>query len=682
MTNYCCRLFLLFVIGGILAGCTGGNISTGSGTEPDADSSVVATFAGETITMDEFETAYAESHSQPVSSSDSLSAHKTFLEQYVNYRLKVKAAREAGLDTLSSVRKEMRSYRNKLARPRLMRSEVYEPLTRTLYQRRQEEVDVSHILIRVSQNASPEDTLEAYREIQSIADSLQRGQSFGELASRNSDDPSAQKQGERGFKGRLGYIRAGQIVEPFEKRMYNLEPDSVSDVFRSQYGYHLLKVHDRRPAVPPIRLSHIMIGSENGDSSPTALLDSLRTELIRGNATFSELAQQYSDDRRSAPKGGDLGQVESIQSLPPSFQNVVTELDSVGAISEVVESQYGHHLIQLTDREEHPSYEEAYEDLKETLSGRPRVERQREAFARSIRREMEVDVDTTRLLQEVNAASLDTLSRALLPVADPQASTPRIALLGDSTYTLGQLAQHVMQTDGGARMTLGTALDDFLNEKAFLYAQAQLEEHDPEFASRMKDYREGLLVFQFMQDSVWTAAAQDTAGLRKTFQERRDQYRFPERVRSITLRAPSDTLLTPYRSAYADTSTLPRLVKRATADSLVRVDTTMVTEASAEVYQQLWSVQNGATVGPTAHDGDSLFMIRDTLLSARHKTFEEARSSVIRDYQDLYEDEVLSRLRRRYHVETFPERLNQAFGNQSQEKNSQSTSDASPAEGG
>lgn len=680
MTNSYRRLFLLFVGCVVITGCTGGRVSTVSDTETASDSSVVARISGDPITLDEFETAYEEAQGQPVSASDSLSSYREFLEQYVNYRLKVKAARDAGLDTLPSVQKEMRSYRNKLARPRLMRSEVYEPLTRTLYQRRQEEVDVSHILIRVPENASPEDTLEAYQEIQSIADSLEQDHSFEALAYRNSDDPSAQKQGERGFKGHLGYLRAGQIVEPFEKRMYNLEPGSVSDIFRSQYGYHLLKVHDRRPALPPIRLSHIMIGSGSTDASPQALLDSLRTELIQGNATFSELAQQYSDDRRSAQKGGDLGQVESIQSLPPSFQDVVTELDSVGAISEVVESQYGHHLIQLTGREERPSYEEAYDDLRETLSGRPRVERQKEAFARSVRSGVSVHVDTSELLREVNAASLDTLSRALLSVPEQEAPTSSIATLGDSTYTLGQLSQHVMQTDGGARMTLREVLDDFLNEKAFLYAQARLEEQDSEFASRMKEYREGLLVFQFMQDSVWTAATQDTAGLRQTYRDRRDQYRFPERVRSITFRAPSDTVLTPYRTAYAGTSTLPDLVTRATADSLVRVDTTMITDASAEVYQQLWSVQNGAAVGPVGHDGDSLYMIRDTLLSTRPKTFEEARSSVIRDYQDLYEDKVLSRLRRQYQVETFPQRLRHAFANESEENPPQSTSEASAPE--
>lgn len=679
MSSFFRSLNLLLVACVLATGCAGGSVSTTSETASDA--SLVATVAGEPITMDEFETAYEEAHRQPVSTSDSLSSYEEFLEQYVNYRVKVRAARDAGLDTLSSVQREMRSYRNKLARPRLMRSKVYEPLTRTLYQRRQEEVDVSHILIRVPENASPEDTLEAYKEIQTIADSLQRGRSFEELAYRNSDDPSAQKEGERGYNGRLGFIRAGQIVEPFEKRMYALEPGKVSDIFRTQYGYHLLKVHDRRPALPPIRLSHIMIGSNSEASSPRSLLDSLRTELIKGNATFSELAKQYSDDRRSAPKGGDLGQVESIQSLPPSFQEVVTQLDSVGAVSEVVESQYGHHLIQLTGREERPSYDEAYDDLKETISGRPRVERQKDAFAQSVRRDVNVEVDTSRLLQEVNASSLDTLSRALLTVTEGQASPTPIATLGDSTYTLGQLGQHVMQTDGGARSTLNESLDDFLNEKAFLYAQAQLEESDSEFAAEMKEYREGLLVFQFMQDSVWEAATEDTAGLRQTYRERRDQYRFPERVRSVTFRAPSDTLLVPYRTAYSDTTTLSRLVTRADADSLVLVDTTLVTDASADIYQQLQSVENGSAVGPVAHEDDYLFMIRDTVLPARRKTFEEARSSVIRDYQDLYEEEVLSRLRRRYDVETFPERLRHAVEDESLEKPSQSTSTALPGEG-
>jgi peptidyl-prolyl cis-trans isomerase SurA len=622
----------------------------------------VAVVADEPITVSEFKSAYEKANVQTTPADDSLPAYDDFLEQYVNYRLKVRAAREAGLDTLAEVEREIAKYRKQLAKPRILETHIYEPLIRTLYERRQSEVDVSHILVRVKPDAAPEDTLEAYRKMQTIADSVAQGVPFAELAYRNSEDPSAQKKGQQGYRGRLGYLRAGQLVPPFEKRMYDVSPDSVSDVFRTRFGYHILKVHDRRPTKPPIRLSHVMLRPDSA-GTPTRLLDSLRTAILQDSTTFEAVARQYSEDRRSAAKGGDLGTVSSPSALPPSFRDAVAALDSVGAVSDIVQTKYGYHLIKLTDREEPRSYEEAYDDLKKNISGSDRVERRRQSFARKVRTEAGVQVDTSALLSATSLASLDTLSRPLLSFANADttdAPQTRIAALGDSTYTLGQLAHHVTQTDGGARMSVGDVLDDFLNAKAFTYAQARLEDRDPAFAAKMNEYRDGLLAFQFMQDSVWTTAARDTAALRRTFEKHRDRYRYPDRVRTIVLRAPADSLLLSYADSSDRNRSIPALVDAASTDSLLSVDTLMVTDQSSAVYKQVQSKPDGSVTGPIQHDGESILLLRDTLLPARRKQFEEALSGVTQDYQESYEEIVLRRLRKRYNVTTYPDRLQQA----------------------
>lgn len=647
-----------------MAACSGGLFVAEEDTDDASESEdpVVATYADTALTLSAFERAYTEENQTTDVQADSLAAHKEFLEQYVNFRLKLRAARQAGMDTLSTVKREVASYRQKMARPMLMESEIYKPLARTLHERRQKEVDVSHILIRVSPDASPADTQAAYEQIYAIADSLDRGASFPELAYRNSEDPSAKKEGERGYRGRLGYIQAGQLVQPFEERMYSVPIDSLSEPFRTRFGYHILKVHDRRPASPPIRLSHIMLRRSTDSARAHSTLDSLRTAVLEKGAAFDTLARQYSDDKRSAQKGGDLGKVESRQALPSSFREAVTRLDSVGAVSDVLETKYGYHLLQLTDREQLPSFEEAYDDLKERISDQPRVDRKKSEFARNVRAEEGSTVDTTRILQAVDASSVDSLSRGLLAIAQQDsAGDASIATLGDSTYTLDQLARYVMQTDGGAQLSIGEVLEKFLTEKAFTYASARLEERDSSFADQMKEYREGLLVFQFMRDSVWTAAGQDSAGLRQTYKEHRDRYRYPDRVRALAFRAPDDSLLASYRQAYPDSVDLATLAEQGTEDSLVALDTVMVTDQSADMYKDVLSVGDGTAVGPLDNDGESLYLVRDTLLPTRQKTFDEARSSVLRDYRREYEEEVLNRLRRRFDVTTYPARLQQAF---------------------
>lgn len=656
----CIALFGLLVA---VAACSSSKSVTES---PDASPSdpVVAVYADTALTLSAFERAYRTA--QPDSqATDSLAAHQRFLDQYVNYRLKVQAARDAGLDSLPSVQRDIRSYRKELARPRLMKTEIYEPLIKTLYERRKTKVDVSHILLRVKPEAPPEDTLAAYRRLQSIADSARRGISFGDLAYRHSEDPSAQKKGQSGYRGHLGYLRAGRIVEPFEKRMYTVSPDSISEVFRTRFGYHVLKVHNRKPTEPPFRLSHIMVRADSTGDQARQLLDSLRTELVRDTADFARLARQYSVDRRSAPKGGDLGRINAPESLPPAFQQAVARLDSVGAISEVVQSQYGYHLIKLTDRDTLPSYEAAYDNLKEKIADRPRVDRQKTQFAHRVRTDAGVRVDTSAILNALPTPTLDTLSRPLLSVLDTDSASADVpvAILGDSTYTLHQLAQHVTQVDGGAQSTVREILEDFLNAKAFTYAQATLATRDSVFAAKMKEYREGLLSFQFMEDSVWTVAAQDTAALRRFFQQHRDRYRFPKRIRTLVLRAPTDSLLQPYQPATKRGRPISSVVWDAQRDSLVRLDTLQVTDDSPAVYRRIQSVNDGEAVGPITHDGSALLLLRDATLPARRKTFDEAVNAVTQDYQDEYEDRVLSRLRRRYDVQTYPDRLRNAFAN-------------------
>mgnify|MGYP006283117019 CR=1 FL=1 len=648
------RIVGLLSLVGLWVAC-GGVVDTKDRSSPSNDEAVVARYADTAISRAELDSAFVASAGGPDAAADSSpSAYRSFLDRYLNFRLKVRAARDAGLDTLSSIQRDVQTYRQDLARPELLRTEVYEPLARTLYERRTQAVDVSHILVRVS---SSEDTSSAYRTAQTLADSVDRGVSFGALALRNSDDPAARQEGQRGYRGRLGYLRAGQIVEPFEERMYELAPGETSEVFRTKFGYHILKVHDRRPATPPVELAHLLRRPQGDSAATRRFLDSLRTELLRGDPTFPAAARQYSQDPQSASKGGTLGEVNP-QALPPPLRKAVASLDSVGAISSVVRSRLGYHLLQLKGRKEQPSFDEAYSDLKRQVAGQPRAEQRKAAFAREIRAQVGATVDTTRLLNVAGVSSPDTLARPLFTYADTAtAPSPAVATLGDSTYTVAQMVHHLTQTDGGAQTTLGGLIDSFLNEKAIQYAVVRKTQRDPDLAQEMKRYREGALLFRYMQDSVWTAAARDTAGLRATYRQNRAQYRFPERVRTIVFRAPADSLLRPLRATYDQSASVRTTMEAAGTDSLVSADTMFVTDRSAERYQVVWSVSDGAAIGPTAQDNESLLMIQDTRLPPRPKDYEEARSRVVQDHQEAYERQLVRRLQERYDAEAFPERL-------------------------
>ncbi|MEF8815292.1 MAG: peptidylprolyl isomerase [Salinibacter sp.] len=626
---------------------------------PDAASAsgdaVVARYADTVITRAELDSAFVDAAGGPEAAADSsLRAYRDFLDRYLNFHLKVRAARDAGLDTLPRVQADIHDYRQQRARPQLLRDEVYEPLARTLYERRTQSVDVSHILVRPS---SSQDTLTAYRTAQAIADSVRRGVPFSHLAVRNSDDPSARKEGRRGYQGRLGYLQAGEIAKPFEDRMYALSPGETSDVFRTKFGYHILKVHDRRPAEPPVELAHLLRRPQDDTAATRRLLDSLRTALLDGSLSFDAAARRYSQDQQSASRGGSLGEVDP-RALPPALRSAVTALDSVGAISGVVQSRLGAHLLKLTGRQEQQSFNEAYDDLKGRVVGQPRAERRRAAFARTVRAEAGAAVDTTRLLEAARVASVDSLARPLLTYTDTLSRpSSQVATLGDSAYTAAQMARHLMQADGGAQMTIAGLTESFLNEKAIQYAATRRASNNPALARDIRTYRDGTLLFRFMQDSVWTAAARDTAGLRRTYRQNRTEYQFPERVRALALRAPADSLLQPFATRYRQDASTAAVLDAAARDSLVSTDTVYVTDRSAEAYRPVRTATDGEAIGPAAQGDEWLLLIRDARLPPRPMRFEEARSRVVQDHRARLEQRVVRDLRERYDAKTVPERL-------------------------
>lgn len=658
-----------------LGGC-GGSQPTASAPEAgasagDGEPVVVARYADRVITLSEFERRYARTVGSRAAAADSSAeAYRAFLRDYLDFRLKVHAATEAGMDDDPAIEREVDSYRAQVARPTLLDDAVVMPVVRQLYARKKTEVDASHLLIRVTPDAAPADTAAAYARAAALLDSLAAGAEFGRLAQAYSEDPSAQKYGQLGFRGHLGFLTAGQTVKAFEDAMYATPVDSVAGPVRSPFGYHLVQVHARRPVQPPIEVAHLMVRPDSATAADSLAarrrIDSLATALAQG-ADFGDLARRFSDDARSAPRGGTLGTVRRSQQIDAAFLDAAFALDEVGDVSGVVETRFGYHLIQLQGRETPKTLAEATPELKQLAGRLPRTDSLRLALARRTRARAGVRVDTTALLSVRDGLGLDSLARALIvPGRLRETATRRVATLGDSTLTLRQLARFVTDTPGAARRPLGAVLTDFLDEKALDYAAASLEARDPDFRAVVTEYREGLLLFSFMQDSVWNVAAQDTAALRALYEADRaaghPRYRFPERVRLARLSAASAAPLDSLAEALRSGALAPDgLVARARARDDVRVDTATVTKDVEGEDADVWSLRDGEAVGPTEGRTRQTLLVRLGTLPARPRTFDEAASALARDHQDAYEAAVVERLRARYDAERYPARVADAF---------------------
>lgn len=670
--NVCPPASLLAFV--LLLGAAAGCSSTRSALPPAAeDPSVVAVFGDDVLTLDEFEERYARSvGSHEAAADDSLAALRDFLDRYVNFRLKVRAAEAAGLGASPEIRQEIDTYRANLARPYLLEQEVLEPIIRDLYAKQQEIIDVSHLLIRVAPDAAPSDTLAAYEKISALADSLAAGTDFGDLAFRHSEDPSARSRNEGpGYRGRIGFFSAGRLVEEFEDMAYATPVGAVSPVFRTQFGYHILKVHDRRPAVDDIQVAHLMLqpGLTAADSAKVQeQIRELKARLDAGE-DFATLARQYSADRTSGERGGDLGYISYDAPIVPSFKEAAFALENPGDVSDVVETRFGYHLIKLLDRKPRPTYEEAYNDLKQAVARLPRAQKAEEALAARVLAEHGARVDTALVVRSFEGVPADSVFSRLVQndLHETAFATP-ILTIGDSTYHMEDLATFARS----ARVARGadtetqvrSLLSQFVTARAIDYEAMTLEERDAEFRQVMEEFRDGLVLFKLMEDSVWTAAEQDSAALVAHYEAHRDRYQFPERSRIVGLHSRSDSALAAIAGRLDAGATLAELQAELVADTLqtVRIDTMLIAGQTGSIYDQALALPVGQHTEPIANRGSFVVLVHDGRVPAGPKSFEEARTEVVSQYQQELEAALIERLRRHYRAVTFPERLQQAFG--------------------
>ncbi|MDF7668034.1 peptidylprolyl isomerase SurA [Orbaceae bacterium ESL0727] len=211
------------------------------------------------------------------------------------------------------------------------------------------DVNVSHILIAIPENASPKQIEDATNKARDIVDRAQKGENFAKLATSYSNDDFALKG------GNMGWRRINELPTIFEDKLIRAPKGAIIGPIRSGVGFHILKVNDNRAEAPKtitaqeVKARHILIKTNvlMTDDKAKQKLNEIRQAITSGATTFESAARTYSEDPGSADNGGDLG-----WSMPdrydPAFKNALLKLKK-GEISQPIKSSFGWHLIQLVD---------------------------------------------------------------------------------------------------------------------------------------------------------------------------------------------------------------------------------------------------------------------------------------------------------------------------------------------
>jgi peptidyl-prolyl cis-trans isomerase SurA len=489
---------------------------------------IVLTIGNIQVSKEEFIANYQKNNTNILDEKDRKTPSE-YLDLYLNFKLKVLEAQKLGYDTIKSFITELDGYRRDLAKPYLTDVTYNEEMVQTAYHRTKYERKASHILIMVNPETPPADTLVAWNKISDVRKQILAGADFNEMAAKYSEDPSAVQN-----KGLLGYFRAFQMVYPFEDMTYKTPVGQVSEIIRTRFGYHLIKVHDERLFPGEIKVAHIMKMFPPQASEETIARLKLSADSIWQKATsgtdFAELAKQYSDDKQTATEGGVMNWFSASEMQQfPTFSEASFALKNDGEISPVIRTAYGWHIIKRLEFRTTQPFEKIRADLETKIKQNPAISKYSdEAFDRKLREEYQLKTNQANFAKLAASVS-DTIKRIELKDKLLVSFANQIISVGQFTDFLQK--QNSSSIQDKTELELTALLNQFIHLKLLEYENTQLEKKHPDFARIFQEYHDGILLFNISKDKIWDVAANDSSRLQKYFDQTETKYFWKDRFK-------------------------------------------------------------------------------------------------------------------------------------------------------
>ena len=620
----------------------------------------VLNIAGEAVSTEDFSHIFKKNNRDSVITAESLDE---YMELFIDFKLKVKAAEALGMDTASSFVNELAGYRKQLARPYLVDNELLDALVTEAYDRTLEEVRASHLLIKLSADATPADTAISWGKAMALKERIMSGEDFASIArSRGgSDDPSVKDNG-----GDLGWFSAFMMLYAFEDACFNANTGDVVGPVRTRYGYHIIKVTGKRQARGEMRCAHIMIRPDTDKGGPEEAktkIDALATELASG-ADFAELARQHSADQSSRTKGGELPWFGTGR-MVESFEEAAFGLAADGDISAPVQTQYGWHIIKRLEYKEPPSFADSKRELEKKLQRDSRSEQVRKSFIEKRKQEYGFTIDEKRFDQITAALVVDSVVQPL--VVKKGLSKKPVLTIGDHKISASEFVTFVNAkrnridvTGKTAEQLMQDALATFGDEQVINYEDARLEAKHNDFRLLMEEYHDGILLFELTDRKVWSRAVKDSTGLQAFWDENQDNYHWKTRLNAVIYRCADASAAERIKTVAeqgGDVETERREMVSENPLSITIEESRLEVGLNPVVDAAFAALGETGMTTPEEVDGQLRFVQIREVTAPAPKTLDEARGKVIADFQDFLEKTWIAELRAQYNHEVNREAL-------------------------
>jgi len=615
-----------------------------------SDTDSLLTISDQAVLADEFVRVYNKNLNlvQDASQKDL----DSYLELFINYKLKLVEAKALDYDKDPTYLKEFNSYKNQLTDAYLTDKKVTDALVREAYERTTIEVKAQHILILLDEVET--DTLEAYSKIEKLRERF-----------INEDFESLRKELHNGksiFVEDLGYFSAFKMVYNFESAAYTTKIGEVSRPFRTRFGFHVVKVLDKQKSRGQVEVAHIMITNKQKDSTlvPKDRIQELHRLLLQGE-DFSELAKQFSDDKSSSNLGGKLKPFKSGQINSEIFENTAFGLTNKEDLSQPIQTKFGWHILKLIDRKPVESFETIKPELENQVGKDSRSQLVKAKMLEQLLADYQLSNQNSNVAKIESNLSFDSIQN-VWKFSDNFEATQPFLTIQNTTHTAQDFLeflnknQRAVKKEWPVSVIVKKQYASFLEQSVFQYKRDNLENENQEFVNILNEYREGLLLFELMQDKIWDGAKNDSIGLQTFYNDNKANYVWPDRIEGSVARS-SDSKYTKKVLKYWRKNSSNNEI----AEVLNKTKQNVIfSNGEFEIGHPALpkGLEYKAGLSKVIQENSNYFVVNVTALKpSKQKSFEEAKGQLISDYQTELELNWIQELRSKYSVKVNEEVL-------------------------
>ena len=667
-----------------------------------ADDPVMFDIDGQQIRRSEFMKEFIQSIGKDPSAPktactyEKRQALQEYVELFANFRAKLADAKAKGYDQKPELIRELNQYRNELASPYLLDSATLKDLLNEAYDRNHYVVHAHHILVKCADNASPDDTLKAYQRAQSVYKRVMNGEDFNKIAleeEQRSDDGIIRDldKPKTYIAGDLGYFTVFDMIYPFENATYSLKVGEISKPIRTRFGYHIIKLIDKKPFYGQSKVQHIWVRGDIKVSTGQSKIEEAYQRLQSGES-FESVAQSLSDDKTSYETGGRLPMLP-VNKLPSEYVDKIADGMREGSYTKPFHTRFGWHIVKLLHKDTIPDFEDLVSQYKQKLTRDQRNSKPKDRFIADAKKRYGFKDFTQEYPKDKKGKKLPKAMATFDPL--PQMLTDSVfqkrwkyddSLLtandqvlftvGGKDYKLSDFAKYVknkqiVEAKSDYEVYLNTRYKSYTDESVLKCANENLERDNAEFAALMEEYRNGLIIFAYNEDNIWSKAMTDTTGLKAFYYINRKKkdinnpadsnYFWNERARTMVVTVSDSTCLAASKAF--------KIVDKA---SKKKTSLSGVKELLTKAVDKKSTVKNPISVALDVYEegrhnelarkewrpgtyihregkGYKIYVV-EQMINPALKTLDEARGYYITDYQNEMGQELNERLRRKYNV--------------------------------